>query len=275
MTSRALILFVALATVFLYAAWSRGQGTVAAGFPGDPAPPKEGEPRPVVVELFTSEGCSSCPPADALLIRLETGQSVEGAEIIALGFHVDYWNYIGWTDRFSSAEFSERQRQYAEVFDTNTVYTPQMVVDGQAEFVGSDGRRAAAVIAQAAQSRKARLELAVAAAETSRLKLQARVSELPRAPAGSARELWVAVTEANLSSNASRGENSGRRLEHTAVVRDLRRVARVEPGKESTQEFEVKLASDWKRENLRIVAFVQERSSRRILGAAQVRLPAL
>lgn len=275
MTARAFFMFVALAALFLSAAWSRGQGTVAAGFPADQAPLREGERRPVLVELFTSEGCSSCPPADALLIRLENEQSVEGAEVIALGFHVDYWNYIGWTDRFSSAEYSERQRQYAEAFDANTVYTPQMVVDGQAEFLGSDARRAATVIAQAARSRKARVDLALTAQQAKRVNLRARIADLSSPSARTSLHLWVAVTEAGLSSNASRGENSGRRLDHTAVVRHLRRVARLQPGPESAQEFEIKLDSQWKRENLRAVVFVQDQVTRRILGVAQIRLSGL
>jgi hypothetical protein len=271
MTLRAFVLFTILAAVFLFVFWTLGQGTVAAGFPADPARLSEGERRPVLVELFTSEGCSSCPPADALLIRLEKEQPVQGAEIIALGFHVDYWNYIGWTDRFSSAEYSDRQRQYADAFDAETVYTPQMVVDGQAEFLGSDARRAATVIAQAARSRKARVDLAVAALEANRVNLRVGVSELAGEPRTSP-ELWVAVTEVELSSNASRGENSGRRLDHTAVVRHLRRIARIEPAKEFAKEFDLNLASGWKRDNLRVVAFVQDRTSRRILGTQQLSL---
>jgi len=273
MTTRAFLIFIVLATVSLYLAWSRGQGTAAAGFPADEAPLAAGEGRPVLVELFTSEGCSSCPPADALLIRLEKDQSIEGAEVIALGFHVDYWNYIGWTDRFSSAEFSQRQRQYADVFDANTVYTPQMVVDGQAEFVGSDARRAAAVIAQAARSRKVDVALTVVHQQPDRITLRASLSGLNGQPGRGSPELWIALTEANLSSHASSGENSGRQLDHTAVVRRLRRVARIEPGKDVPHEFELRLASEWKRENLRAVAFVQDRATRRILGVRQLPLP--
>lgn len=218
MTTRAFLIFVTLAALSLSVAWSRAQGTRAAGLPADPAPLAAGARRPVLVELFTSEGCSSCPPADALLIRLEKQQAGEGAEVIALGFHVDYWNYIGWTDRFSSAEFSQRQRQYAEALHTGTVYTPQMVVDGQAQFVGSDARRAATVITRAAGSRKARMELTVTGQAPDRISLRAGVSELSNQPNRSLPELWVALTETNLSSRASSGENSGRRLDHTAVV---------------------------------------------------------
>src|SRR5882724_13421492 len=114
---------------------------------------------PVLVELFTSEGCSSCPPADLLLQRLQKTQPLKGIQVISLSEHVDYWNQLGWTDPFSSSFFSERQRRYAETFRGDGVYTPQMVVDGRAQLVGSDSQTALRAIAEAAKARKASVVL--------------------------------------------------------------------------------------------------------------------
>ena len=106
-------------------------------------------PTPVIVELFTSEGCSDCPPADTLLEKLIATQPVPGAEIIGLGQHVDYWDRLGWKDRFSSAALTSRQQLYQARFGTESIYTPQMVVDGRAELVGSDATAARKAIERA------------------------------------------------------------------------------------------------------------------------------
>src|SRR5579863_7576892 len=121
----------------------------------DPRPIGDATPRtPVLVELFTSEGCSDCPPADALLEKLDRSQPVRNAQMVVLSEHVDYWNDIGWKDPYSSHEFSARQGDYAHRFRLDGPYTPQMVVDGEAQFVGSDERRAILAIEGAAKVEK-------------------------------------------------------------------------------------------------------------------------
>jgi len=221
---------------------------------------------PVLVELFTSEGCSSCPPADALLIQLER-QPITNAEIIVLSEHVDYWNRLGWTDPFSSAEFSRRQSRYSEAWGKDGVYTPQMVVDGHAEFNGSDGRKAQQAIARAAQEKKAVVKLVLAGD-----RLHVEVTELPQSTDA---EVLLAITEANLTSDVRRGENSGRSMAHTGVTRRLEIIGTVKPGAPFSADPKLALARNWKRADLRAVVLVQERSNRRVLGAAAISLAPL
>lgn len=216
---------------------------------------------PVLVELFTSEGCSSCPPADALLIQLER-QPIANAEIIVLSEHVDYWNRLGWTDPFSSAEFSRRQSRYSEAWGKDGVYTPQMVVDGRAEFNGSDGRRAQQAIARAAQEKKAVVKLALSGD-----RLRVEVTDLP--PSGDA-EVVLAITESNLISDVRRGENAGHTMAHTGVTRRMEVLGTAKPA--FSADAKLTLGKTWKRADLRAVVFVQERGSRRVLGAAAISL---
>ncbi len=224
---------------------------------------------PVIVELFTSEGCSSCPPADEVLARLERAQPVAGAEIIALGEHVDYWNYIGWADPYSSPAFSERQGAYAEAFGRDGNYTPQMVVDGRAEFVGSNWNKAVAAIADAARAPKADVRISPARKASGAISLRVSASNLPAVTAGDTVDLLLAITESDLSSNVTRGENAGRRLNHRTVVRHLSLLSSAEAKQDASfsSETSVTLAKGWKPENLHAVTFLQERKSRRVIGA--------
>jgi len=233
-----------------------------------------GKRTPVIVGLFTSEGCSSCPAADELLAKLERAQPVEGAEIIALGEHVDYWDYIGWSDPFSSPAFSERQGAYAEASGRDGVYTPQMVVDGSAGFVGSNWNKAVAAISQAARAPKADVLITPVRKTAGAVSLQAQVGAFPSVTAGETVDLILAVTESDLSSNVLRGENAGRRLNHRTVVRQLSLIgsADAKQGASFSAESTVTLAKGWKPENLRAVAFAQERKSRRVIGAGVVKL---
>src|SRR5262249_46590197 len=149
--------------------------------------------RPVLVELFTSEGCSSCPPADRALKFLAEQQPVNNAQIIPLAFHVDYWDHLGWKDRFSSHEYTRRQESYVERFGLDSSYTPEMVVDGQAEFVGSDTGRATKVITDAASKQKGSVS-----AELKGDIIDVSISDLPdHHPA----TVFLAVTEDGITSN--------------------------------------------------------------------------
>ena len=227
---------------------------------------------PVLVELFTSEGCSSCPPADALLRTLADTQPIAGAEIIALSQHVDYWDQLGWRDRFSSAALTNRQQQYGRAFNIDSIYTPQMVVDGHEEFVGSDASRARRAIGKALSAPHAVVSIALDLTGPDRVAVSVTARDLPDVSHGDHAEIVVAVTEDQLRSEVRRGENKGRLLTHTAVVRELR-VVRAATLPELSARSELTLAPDWQREHLRIVAFIQERASRRVLGAAAVPLP--
>jgi len=234
-----------------------------------PQPTATGEPPPVLVELFTSEGCSSCPPADALLARLDTQQPVAGAHIIILEQHVDYWDDLGWRDPFASRAATDRQKDYAFALNAD-VYTPQMVIDGQKELLGSDESAARRSIAAAAAPAKVFVRLAWAGDATA----DSRVLRINAAKSSSAKtaDVFLAVTESHLHSDVRRGENAGRGLEHDGVVRQLVRVGRTNAGPENAfdSQTSVKLGKDWKRENLRVVVFLQDPHSRRILGSAEI-----
>ncbi|MEO6119297.1 MAG: DUF1223 domain-containing protein [Terriglobales bacterium] len=225
---------------------------------------------PVVVELFTSEGCSSCPPADSLLRRLQAQPSMNDAELIVLGWHVDYWDRLGWKDRFSSAEFTRRQQQYAEAFASNDIYTPQMVVDGRTEFVGSDERKARAAIDAASQRPKAAVSLSIKHLGAQRVQVQADIRDLP-ATGGSA-QVWLLLTENNLASDVRSGENQGRQLAHTAVVRLVKAAGKAPGGKDFQHQAEFEIDKQWKLQDLRAVLLLQDERDRGILGAASVPL---
>lgn len=225
---------------------------------------------PVLVELFTSEGCSSCPPADRLLARILEHQPVDGAEVIALGFHVDYWDRLGWRDRFSSPRYTMRQNAYAHAWgQADNVFTPQAVVDGTVAFNGGDWEKARQAIAQCATTPKlaVTLELAEAASERPSLRVGVAAPE-GRASAPLKGDVMIAVTQDNLVSDVQRGENAKKRLTHVAVVRVLDKLGRFDGRAPFTATRALSLDKDWPRGSVKIVVFVQDASSKRILGVA-------
>jgi hypothetical protein len=236
---------------------------------------------PVVVELFTSEGCSSCPPADEVLVKLSRIQNVSNARVIVLGEHVDYWNNLGWVDPFSSPQFRARQNDYAQVFKVHSVYTPQMVVNGRAEFVGDDMGRAMSEIGHAASQPSATVSVKAAKNSTNQelVDLEVSVRDLPaitiRGKRGVAPvDVYLAVTEDNLTTDVKRGENSGHTLRHAAVVRSFGVIGNMDPREKGELSLRptLKIPSNWKRKDLHAVVFVQDRSTRHILGAESVGL---
>jgi len=219
------------------------------------------QPHPVLVELFTSEGCSSCPPADQLLARLGENQRIEGTAVITLSEHVDYWNQLGWKDPFSSSLFTSRQQNYARSLPAE-VYTPQMVVDGRTAFVGSDSRKAFEAIREAARAPKAAVALGCGFNPQS---LQVRIDNTP----GSDADVVLAIAEDGLQSSVSGGENRGRLLPHSSVARRMTVIGRTKKQPSFTAEPALALDPGWKRERLWAVVFLEDRANRRILGAAR------
>jgi hypothetical protein len=230
---------------------------------------------PVVVELFTSEGCSSCPPADALLAKLAEEPPAENVQVIALEEHVDYWDELGWVDRFSSREWTNRQSAYAGTLGNGNPYTPQMVIQGQVEFVGSHAQLARQKILDAARNASAPVTLEQAQTDgKGGVNLKVTIGKWTGTAKGGAAEVWLAITETGLHSAVTGGENVGHELRHAAIVRTMRKIgeARADSEPSFSGNATTSLHSDWKRENLRAVVFVQEKKSRRILGAAEIRI---
>jgi len=223
---------------------------------------------PVVLELFTSEGCSSCPPADALLSRL--GSSDKG--VIPLAFHVDYWNHLGWSDPFSSPQWSERQSAYARAMNVSGDYTPQMVIDGGWQCVGSD-RQSIAGAVTAARSRTAlgrislHANLDAARPRTLQVKVNAQISRM--ATDTGPLVVMLAIYESGLISNIESGENGGRQLTYDYTVRRLLPAFELKAEKDTaaTKELNINLDPGWSVDHLGAVAFIQDLASMRIDGA--------
>ncbi len=215
---------------------------------------------PVVVELFTSEGCSSCPPADKLLIELQQQHTLDNAELILLGEHVDYWNGLGWKDRFSSAAYTERQKQYVRAMRLSSAYTPQAVVDGHIDVLGSDEGGLEKAIARAADNPKpAKVSLSWKSSGLLRIS----VTDAPDA------RVLLAITEDGLTTQVDAGENGGRTLRHAAVVRELREIGTTKSGSYDG-DVKVDWRPEWQASNSRAIVLAQTGSGQ-VLGAAALK----
>ena len=224
---------------------------------------------PVLLELFTSEGCSSCPPADRLLEAFDTTQPFATADLIVLSEHVDYWDRLGWKDPYSHPQFSARQQEYADRFNRDGVYTPQLVVDGRFELVGSDQRAASSAIQKAAGEPKIPIVLSNVVRQGSQITASIEV----RGQNGNSKGvLYVAVASDRAESHVARGENAGRSLAHVAVTRVLTQVGTADLASPSTRDVTVIIPPGVDVNASRLIVFIQDARSAHVLGVAERRI---
>jgi len=250
---RVLLLLAAVAGLMNFGLKSQQQEAFA-----QPASAPEGL---LVVELFTSQGCSSCPPADRVLRELVSFGDKHQLPIYCLSFHVDYWNSLGWKDPYSSPLFTQRQRQYSMAFGNRSIYTPQMIVNGKTEFVGSRGK----------DVRKA-IQSALATPATSTVKLKAQLADdgnsvqIEYAISGHEPDttLNVALVQKKVTNQVPHGENAGRKLAHVQVVRTLKTIPLDNP----SGKLRLELPADLAAKEANVVAYVQNPRSMQISGAA-------
>jgi hypothetical protein len=227
----------------------------------------------ILVELFTSEGCSSCPPADALLEKMDTSQTIAGAQLIVLSEHVDYWDHDGWKDPNSSAALTERQDSYVHALGLKTAYTPQIIVDGTSEGHANNPEQFGKVFQEAAAVPKVPVRISDFSIEAGNPPvLRARIEADGNSDQHNA-DVYVAVALNRVESQVLHGENGGRHLTHVAVVLQLTKVGKLPKGKNFGETIQLKLKPGTDPKNVRIVAFVQEPGPGRLLGAALLKSP--
>lgn len=212
-----------------------------------------------VVELFTSEGCWSCPPADELIARLEKDN--QNKELFILAFHVDYWDHQGWKDRFSQARFTERQKQYAQWMNLSTLYTPQLVINGKTEMVGSEtGKVLKGIQSALIQSQRGNLFVKKEKSEGNRVQISYTSSSVAKHSS-----IVMALVQKHASSNVSAGENAGKALTHVQIVRELQyRTLK------ATDNFSFKLPEV--QEGWEVIAFEQNQKTGEIIDATRIGL---
>ncbi len=216
-------------------------------------------PKVVLVELFTSEGCSSCPPADAMLGRLNGLKTEAGQLIVGISEHVTYWNQLGWVDPFSQELFTQRQQAYSGRFHKEDVYTPQMVVNGESEMVGSDGRAVRDALHKAGQGAEGSLRIGAIEAAGKGLMVTYEVAGV--APGA---EVYAVVAEGHARSMVLRGENAGRGLEHVSVAQNMVRLGKVKSGESQTATVALPKGNGGARH---LIVFVQAAGLGRVLAA--------
>ena len=223
--------------------------------------------RPVLLELFTSQGCSSCPPADRVLSRLNAEARAGDLSVVALSFHVDYWNRLGWTDPYSDAAYSQRQRIYARKLGDNRVYTPELVVDGRTGHVGSREREVRQAIRSAgARQQVLPVDISVMPSGKNTLELTYTLGQVPGGTL-----LQVVLVDPMVNNEVPRGENRGRHLEHVQVVRSFQTIE--SPKKSGTVQLDLNTL-DYPEQG-QVVVFLQDAETWHVLGVASLGLGGL
>lgn len=253
-----------LAAVLLMALATSGAGGRAA------AASNAGR-TPILMELFTSEGCSSCPPADNWVAQLDAAQPVPGAQIIVLSEHVDYWDQDGWKDPFSSAAITDRQKAYVHNLGLSDVYTPQIILDGAAELKPSDPQQASQSLTKAADTAMLAVRIDSAAMGAGSPAMLTGHVQTDGSALKKNADVYVAVALDKTLTDVLAGENDGKKLENIAVMKEMVKVGKLEKGKSFDQPFSIKLWSGADPANLRVVAFVQESGPGRVVGAGMTK----
>ena len=244
----------------LVAGWTVRDGLAATDEPSSTR-------RPVLVELFTSEGCSSCPPADVLLARLDQLQPVPDAHVIVLSEHVTYWDHDGWRDPYSLDSVTDRQKWYGDKFGLSDVYTPQAVVDGTVQVLGSDGKKLLQAISSAADQPKELLSISGATWNGDGVNFA--LHEEGAATFNGKTALDAALAEDVTQTKVKSGENAGRTLRNVAVVREIKDLG---PGADGDRELTLRLPRDVNGDfsgPMRLVVFLTDKRTGRVLGAAE------
>jgi hypothetical protein len=223
---------------------------------------------PILVELFTSEGCSSCPPADAWLERMDALQPVPGARLIVLSEHVDYWDQDGWKDPYSSSFVTNRQSDYVRALGLKTAYTPQIIVDGTTELQTNDPAQMERAFKQAAAEKKVLVRILSESIDPKNPAVLDAHVEVDGNSATHNGDIYAVIALNHAESQVLRGENGGKRLTHVAVMESLTRIGKLEKGKTFSRDVTMKLKPGTDPKNIRLIVFVQRPGPGSVLGAA-------
>jgi hypothetical protein len=223
---------------------------------------------PVLVELFTSEGCSSCPPVEAWLQRVDAAQPLPGAQMIVLSEHVDYWDHDGWKDPFALTFFTERQVGYVRALKLETPYTPQAIVNGKSELRFSEPQQVSEILEKAASAPQIPVRISALSVDASATPLLRAHIDVDGEEEKRSADIFAAVALDHAESHVTRGENGGKLLTHVAVVQEMVKVGKLDKGKAFSRDIQVKLRPGFDSSNLRLVVFVQEPDLGQVVGAA-------